>query len=371
MSPFGEHDRCMTTPTSSHDPLEDWRTPLRISDPAELIVSVPALLGFTPTRSIVVLCLGGGGRGSSAVGAVLRHDLVRRSGGRGGVCAEMAAALDQFGVVCAAENAAAALVVIVDDAGDRTDYDDIVESLAHRLHGCGTELVGAHVTPRIVAGQRWWSLLGDPRYGCLPDPTASRVAAAHVLSGRQIHASRAEMSALLLGDPGMRQELVDELSDSPTTNEDSRARAHLVLWRVAAVASGERLSPREFAHVILAIADGAVRDACMALAVGDDAEPAEQLWLALTQLAPDTHRADAAALLGYSAYVRGDGPFAGIALSAALDSDPTHVLAVMLDSALTHGLRPDRIRELSRTGFERARRLGVTLPPEISRPDES
>lgn len=363
----------MTTPTSSHDPLEDWRTPLRISDPAELIVSVPALLGFTPTSSIVLLCLGGGGRGGTAVGAVLRHDLVHRRDGRAGVSAQMSAALDQFGIVCEAEGAVAALAVIVDDAGDRTDYDDIVESLAHRLQMRGAELVGAHVTPRIVAGQRWWSLLGDPRYGCLPDPTASRVAAAHVLGGRQIHASRSDLSALLVGGTEMRRavaEQMDDLGSAPSAREDSRSRLHLVLWQVAAVASGERLSPQEFAEVILAIQDDVVRDACMALAVGDDATPAEQLWLLLTQVAPDTHRADAAALLGYSAYVRGDGPFAGIAFSAALDSDPTHVLAAMLDSGLAHGLRPQRVRALARTGFDRARGVGVELPPEIERPDD-
>jgi hypothetical protein len=68
-------------------------------------------------------------------------------------------------------------------------------------------------------------------------------------------------------------------------------------------------------------------------------------------------------LLSFSAYVRGDGPLAGIALAAALDGEPGHRLGGMLDRALQSGLPPEQISRLARTGFRLARQLGVSLPP--------
>jgi hypothetical protein len=74
-------------------------------------------------------------------------------------------------------------------------------------------------------------------------------------------------------------------------------------------------------------------------------------------------RAEALVLLAFSAYVRGDGPLAGVALEAALCGDPTHRMAGMLDTALQTGMRPEQIRELAATGYRLADQLGVRLPP--------
>ncbi|MBV8927734.1 MAG: DUF4192 family protein, partial [Mycobacteriaceae bacterium] len=60
---------------------------------------------------------------------------------------------------------------------------------------------------------------------------------------------------------------------------------------------------------------------------------------------------------------RGDGPLAGVALEAALRSDPGHRMTGMLDTALQSGVRPEQIRELAVTGYELADQLGVQLPP--------
>ena len=88
---------------------------------------------------------------------------------------------------------------------------------------------------------------------------------------------------------------------------------------------------------------------------------AEQLWILLARNLPDPERVNAAALLGYSAYIRGDGPFAGI----ALDSDPGHVLATLLDGALHAGLRPAEVRGLAGVGYDSAAKVGVALPPQV------
>ena len=107
----------------------------------------------------------------------------------------------------------------------------------------------------------------------------------------------------------------------------------------------------------------AVRDTLYALAVGADAAAAESLWAILARTLPEPWRVEALVLLAFSAYVRGDGPLAGLSLEAALRCDPDHRMAGMLDTALQSGMRPERIRELAGTGYRLAKRLGVSLPP--------
>ena len=87
------------------------------------------------------------------------------------------------------------------------------------------------------------------------------------------------------------------------------------------------------------------------------------MWASLTRTLPAPWRVEALVLLAFSAYARGDGPLAGVALQAALEVDSTHRMAGMLDAALQAGMRPDRIRELALTGYKLAERLGVQMPP--------
>ena len=97
--------------------------------------------------------------------------------------------------------------------------------------------------------------------------------------------------------------------------------------------------------------------------MGDGAGPAESLWADLSRRLPGPWRAEALVLLAFSAYARGDGPLAGIALDAALSCEPGHNMAGKLDQALRSGMRPEEIRDLARTGYRIAAELGIPLPP--------
>jgi hypothetical protein len=103
-----------------------------------------------------------------------------------------------------------------------------------------------------------------------------------------------------------------------------------------------------------------------ALAVGRDAASAESLWVLLGRTLPEPWRAEALVLLAFSAYARGDGPLAGVSLEAALQCNPGHRMAGMLDKALQAAMRPEQIRELGLTGYRLAKQLGVKLPPRQS-----
>ncbi|TSD96046.1 DUF4192 domain-containing protein [Skermania sp. ID1734] len=393
----------MTTSAPSPGPV-DSPTRVRITDPADLIAAVPALLGFVPTNSVVLICIGGPSGGG--VGTVMRHDLVLPNWyepDRAETDPAMSAALERFAAVCDAENASKALVVIVDDCTDvhiavpvsgaadwhdreeiegivrRWMHEDIVDELAYLLDACGTKLIGAHVVSQIEAGAQWWSLGTDPRRGVLPDPNASFVAAAHVFEGHQIRRSRADIAAQL--DPVDSRETalvadhLDKVLDSTVLAMElavqradplsyARRQLELVLRQIANLESGARLLAPEIAELGAALTNTSVRDALLALSVGDAAEAAERMFLLLTRSLPGTARAAAATLLAMCAYIRGDGPLAGVSLEAALTADPEYRLARMLDQALQLGMRPAVIRETAVAGFAAADALGVRLPPE-------
>lgn len=378
----------MTTPASSHDspfpPDAFWEgsgtgpCTVRISDPGALISAVPALLGFHPHRSLVAICLSG-----TRVGAVLRHDLVLGAGPDSPV---MDLVLDQFAAVAVREQADRMLAVMVDDripvrAGQFEDLDEhrsVAERFRDVLDHAGVELAGVHVCGRIALGAPWQDLTGTSR-GVLPDPTASQVAAVQVMGGRAIRGSRMELEAVI--DPASprdqarvadlidraREERFGESGCTPDTTDPARAdrnRLEYVLSSIAQFESDEEPpSPRECAELALALEIPRVRDSLLALADGVQAAAAEQLWIHLSRVLPDPERAEPLSLLGYSAYVRGDGPMAGVALCAALAADPCHRLANLLDDALQAGLRPDRLRDLAVVGCQVAKEIGVELSP--------
>jgi hypothetical protein len=129
------------------------------------------------------------------------------------------------------------------------------------------------------------------------------------------------------------------------------------------IADGGLLADDDVARLACALTDPRVRDTMYALAVGSAGHEAEALWALMVRVLPDPSRVEALVLLAFSAYSRGDGPLAGISLGEALRANPEHRMARMLDQALQTGMRPQQIRELARTGYRLAKRIGVRLPP--------
>jgi hypothetical protein len=359
---------------------------LHVDDPGELIAALPAMVGFVPERSLVVAVLRAAPEHVDVpiIDAVVRFDLDQDGGSRRGLAAAFA---EHVGRICLSENAGEVLAVIVDDrvrepAPRRPDAHRtgpcgaLIAALARRLvDDYEVVLGGAWAVCAIDTEQRWWSLLDADQRGTLPDPATSMVTVAHVLDGRPIHRARSELTALVAVDTALREEVAAQLDDAVTAARDRyvgairrgdpdgyhRRMLEHVLWQIANIEFGTRLTAREFAELAAALRDRVVRDALFALAVGDHAAAAERLWVTLVQVLSDSDRADAAALLGYSAYVRGDGPLAGIAFQAALEAEPSHPMAILLETALRAGMRPDQLRRLARSGLETAADLGVEL----------
>lgn len=201
----------------------------------------------------------------------------------------------------------------------------------------------------------------------IEDPSSSPLALAAVLDGRRLYTGRAELQAVIAVDPTRSAALAEVIAacEGPEMS-DADACAAITEARVAAahVADGGTLADELAARLGRALRDVRVRDTLFALAVGEDADRAEALWVSLARILPAAYRVEALVLLAFSAYARGDGPLAGVSLEAALRIDGSHRMAGMLDQALQSGLRPERIRELAVTGYRLADQLGVRLPPQ-------
>jgi hypothetical protein len=339
------------------------RPDFRLNRPGALIAALPAVLGFVPENSLVLVSLDDG-----ALGAVMRVDL----------SADLVDRVGHLTEVTAAAQPEAAIAVIVDAAGAHCpgcneEHRRLCDELAEALSQHDIELWAAHVVDRIAVGGRWHCVDDCGSSGVVEDPSASPLAAAAVLDGRRLYPRRADLQAVITVDDPARSAALADVVDREAAaravahRDDATGRCRRdvekAMAAAAIVARGEPLSDAVLAELGCALSDPRVRDTLYALAVGENAGEAESLWAALARTLPEPWRTEALVLLAFSAYARGDGPLAGISLEAALRCDPGHRMAGMLDTALQSGMRPEDIRELAGTGYRLAKRLGIRLPP--------
>ncbi|KDN19924.1 DUF4192 domain-containing protein [Amycolatopsis rifamycinica] len=323
-------------------------TPVDLRNPAQLLAALPYLIGFRPAKSVVLL---GHRYPGHRPGLILRGDLPRREH-RAHQARALAARF-------AADHHVGVTVVVV--GGRRRPekappHAPFVGELTEALGDLGLPVLHALWTPAIRAGAPWACYRIEECGGTLPDPRATVVAAAATECGTVAFDSREELEALLAPrSPEALARRADRLSgaESPpwpasTCVNDAASVVHAAFDRLR---RGEG-PPTDEQAVLLAHALKLpdIRDLCLAMAVPPAtaaAREAERLWLTLVRELPPPERAEPAALLGFTAYLRGDGAFAGMALDNALEAAPDHVLASLLKRVLDSGTPPEVIRGLA------------------------
>ena len=354
----------LTVSVASVVVMTKQRRDFELNRPGAVIAALPAVLGFVPEKSLVLLSIDGG-----ELGSVMRVDLSDAVADQIGHLAEVAAARPP---------PEAAIAVIVDaDGADcpmcNDQYRDLCATLTDELVHHDIELWAVHVVDRVAIGGRWHCVDGCGAGGVVDDPSASPLAAAAVLDGRRLYARRADLQAVIAVDDRARSAVLTDLIGEQAAQRDEARRAdpdgcvrrgvEAAMAAAAAVADGAHIGDPALAGLACALADVEVRDTLYALAVGHSAGDAESLWALLSRTLPGPWRAEALVLLAFSAYAPWRRPLAGVSLEAALRCEPEHRMAGMLDTALQSGLRPEHIRELAVTGYQLAERVGVRLPP--------
>ena len=353
---------------------QPWPTPpepyrVRISDPGEVAAGLPHLLGFRPEESVVLIGLSG--PGEVRVGLCVRADIppswlaARVASGLADAVATSAPSAVLLAVVSEAPDAP-----LLDDPGMLAGLglSDVVD-LPHRdlVHELVLALDDLRIPVRdalLVRGGRWWSYdcphpCCAPRAGTPLPAGVTALEAASVAAGQVLAQDRAELRARIaapegpaasaMADTCLRVGQVWTRSPGAGPGGSAEERWAAVLAGLASARpgpSGRRLSDEEVARIAWALRDRAVRDRAIGLALGPDAEAVELLWTECTRRSPPPLDAAPATLLAISAWLRGDGAMANVALARARDSDPDHGLAVLLDDALAACLPPERLRAM-------------------------
>jgi len=313
---------------------------LKVSSPAELIASVPYLIGFHPADSVVVIAM----RGKKIVFAA-RHDLPE---------------LELPADVARADAAEVASVV----AGQRVTGATVI-GYGESARVTPTVLRAAEALARVsvpvldelrVTGGRYWSYLcSDP--GCCPAegrpclPADSAIAAAATYSGAVALPDRAALVDQIAPVCGPEQEASTARAQrrlaglhDRESHEVGFARQVRRAGRVAVreaerrYRSGKRLTDNEVAWLGVLLVHIPVRDYAWER-TGEESWWVS-LWTDVLRRVESAYVPAPACLLSFAAWRTGQGALAQVAVDRAVAEDPLYEMALLLGDALQLGMHP-------------------------------
>ncbi len=293
-------------------------TTLTARTPEDLLAVVRVVLGFEPADSIVMLTLGA------------RHSCHAR--------VDLPVDPRDLAQVCdlllrpAAGHGAAAVVFVLFSDDDRR-CRRTAGALRRRFDGAGVRVVDAL---RVDDG-RWHPLLGPPRgsgAGVPYDVSAHPFVAAAVLAGRVLHGSREALAATL-------DRSADDVAAVEGALPQPEASGPWVARTVARHAEESTCpSDQEAARLLLGIADPQVRDAAWAGISRTQARRHVELWSGLVRRCPVDLLPHAAGVLGFAAWLAGDGALAWCAVDRGREVDPDHTLVSLVADLLEGAVPP-------------------------------
>ncbi|SDZ07545.1 protein of unknown function [Amycolatopsis xylanica] len=340
------------------------RPVIRLKDPGTMLAALPYLLGFRPEDSVILI--GHRAPRPERVGLVLRADLPPPEH-HADQAAQLAATLASSG------DAGATIIVVGSHPavppGAGPPHAELAEMLRDELFAAGLAVFHALWVSDISSGAPWQCYADADCGGLLPEIESTVAAATVTASGKVTHRSRAALRRLLdppdLAAIERRRALLAEPPEYEDLTADPTERGCAVV-RAGLLLADQRdlcLDDPQVVSLARALADPNVRDACLTTAVSPGsrtAKAAERLWLALVQALPSPDFVDAACLLAYAAYVRGDGAFARMAVERVRATVRGCGLADLMQIALDHAYPPDQMALLGRLdGF-----------PDLSLPED-
>lgn len=311
--------------------------PLPARGPDDLLALVPSMLGFHPTDSVVVLTVGAAAQPFHA-----RVDLPAGPADREALAGYLADVTRRNGTT------RLAVVVYSDDPGGA---DALVDDLAPRLRRIDVELVCAV----RADGARWWALPADAGdTGTAYDVRSHPWMAQAVLDGVLVLGSRQELAASLVGTNREEIARVGGLAEVVRARLSGASRRQLVTegrWvrrRVRRfLEDGVRLGTHDVTRLATVVSVSTeVRDVAWAEIDHANAGRHVDLWRDVVRRTPSDLQAPAAALLGFAAWLSGNGALAWCAVDRAQEADPGYGLAGLLTQALSGAVHPSAWRPL-------------------------
>jgi uncharacterized protein DUF4192 len=322
---------------------------VKLRNPGDLIAAIPYLLGFWPTESVVI-CAHAGATGTQ-VQMCVRADLPPPH-----FYWELA---EQVKRPVLQAKARAVTVIIVGE------QDESLEPLPHQAQvaaitavfaDAGVPVAHALWTSSITEGAPWSCYDTMECGGRLPDPSISELAVASMADGTFAYESKDAMRAAL--QPTDRKQLAiraERIALALAQRPDEIHARKLMDDVLAGIREGTfDLDEDRVVDLAVALSHSKVRDSCMRAEVTSLGVAIEAVWFELTRATPQPYRAEPASLLAFTAFLRGDGASAGVALEAAQDADPHHMVSHLLRAAMDLGLTPADLSRAIARGFANA-----------------
>ncbi|WP_158889028.1 DUF4192 domain-containing protein [Amycolatopsis anabasis] len=316
-----------------------------ISSMSDLIASVPALLGFVPRDSFVLISSINQPDGRRKFGAVQRIDLAQLTEAPTIWASRLAANLADlsvaqlFGVLVPASSGAAPHATVL-------PLRPTMRTVATTLLQRGLTELDIVFVSQFAAGTPWQSYLDGTRRGTLPDPAGTAAAAIATASGYTIAASREDLAMRYTPAPDADRARLRPLINAAARTarlEGARSaatRARLARADGAIRAASEGELPTDdtvMADLVATFAASVLRHALLAAPSADISIGTENLALHLWRLTPEPYASELATVIATHAYCRGDGAGASCALEAAATPVPLgHLLGRCLDHSLPH-----------------------------------
>jgi hypothetical protein len=322
----------MTTPSTPPGP---GTSTFVARGPADLIAVVPAVLGFHPQDSVVLLTFGPPGGGFHA-----RVDLPVEADEQASVVGVLVDA------VVANQVRRAAVLLYTEDVG-------AAEAQARALvDGLVDEDVEVIDVLRIDEG-RWFPVPehGDP--GTAYELETHPFTAQRVFEGQVVHRDRAELADSLVGtdeDDAVAVALAaTRCADLVAASREApggmrgflRTEARWLQRRIRGRAQDARpLDPQDAGRLLVLASVVLTRDVAWAEITRASAGTHVELWRELVRRAPRDLLPGAAALLAFAAWQHGDGALAWCALDRCLEVDPDYSMAHCVAQVLTGAVPP-------------------------------
>lgn len=338
-----------------------------LTSPSDVLAAVPHLVGFRPVDSLVLIAVHDSGQ-ALRLGTTIRADLPP-----GDQRYQLAEYLLNGPI--GRQRVEAVLVVVIGGTSGSRDASPVVDmELPHRdlvgilrevFGGAGISVSHAMWVPEIRTGVTWRCYDDDQCRGQVADTTASPLAAALTAAGVVTLESKHDWQQLVAGEApeilarrsARLDALYEDLEEQRGAADGAWRDLEIVLAAIRRVDSGAPLTEDDLLRVLIAVSDHRVRDVALGMALGEWSSAAERLWTDLVRKAPEPELAEVAALLAYSAYLRGEGALANVALERIEATRPNHRLGRLLRQALDAAVSPKDLAVIAMDAAEDARTL--------------
>lgn len=296
---------------------------LTAKSPEDVLAMVPVVLGFTPADSLVMLTFGA----TSAFHA--RVDLPDRPREVRQVVASLLEPAARHRVT---------RVLLVGYADDPDRVERITGAVRDAFERAGIEVLG-----RLAAdGARWWHLpREEDEPGTAYDVSAHPFAAEAVWRGLVTHETRTDLAETMAPDPCAVRQTEQALAGLAAHGATGAAEAAWAAGLVRQCAAAGSTPPAgALARLLAGMSDVTVRDAAWFTLDSTGAAGHLAFWTDVVRRCPQSHLAAPASVLGFAAWISGQGALAWCAVDRAREADPAYPLAGLLGEVLSSAMPP-------------------------------